>query len=440
MLARLQQLPASREGFVRARTVAHSVDDVLHLEWPSTREAFKAAVAAILTTIAERVFESELDGHARAAPSLATARAVLDLLQGREESRPGAIPPDATSPAAVRAYRERARALRRTENADHGPGVISAPSDERRLRMQERGRAVLEKILETTTRADASAVDAFSDGLQGLEASRTWWLSMAARYQPFGAAPPIVAMRTRLETRRAALLQQAAPAIVAQIEGARSYRDVEAVLGRSLLFDTERRSPAGRRLTTAAEARRNAIDRETYLAMFSPRERSLMGTGDRVTVPGRHDAPSGEEIRLATLRELARVWGTMTGPRTATVGSGPFSAFIRFDVTLSNATDVSCQPAGVAFRCRYTIKPTLALGGSVTGDVGRDLRAGFLQYLLTMANASGPATLTDDFVLTPAGWSSSTVRDRYVEGLWKGISAMAEGLEGPPARRASPRR
>lgn len=423
----IDKLPSSPAAFAQIRTIRSAASEVLGMEWPSTRQSFSDAASITLSRVAEDLLNVEFDRMASLEPDISVARDVLALLTGREPVSNSMPSIDMNDPASIRAYREQARAQIRAADGSIGAGLMSELKDSTRGRVKERGRQLLEEILRSTTTVHAAEIKAFPQGIAGLDASWQWWSRMASMYRPFGTAPPIGSLRTKVEVFRQVVFAHAKDELSNRIRSATDYNDLETILRRTFLFDQERQTETGTAILATARDRRASLDREAYLALYSERERQLMGDGNNLQVSANYGEPVADEVVLATIREIAGLWGERKGARSATVGTGPFSAFIRFDFSLLDARVESCQKNRTGYQCRYTVTPFLALEGTAQDQMADDIRTLGLQFLIAALNA-GPVTLTDQFELTSRGWRSSSIRVRYGVGLLNGLSATAEGV------------
>lgn len=264
-----------------------------------------------------------------------------------------------------------------------------------------------------------------------LDASTAWYEDFRDRYAPVIGSENFAGVIGEFRERRDSTLLAIGPATISKIDAATAIGEVDALLSSIIAVPGDRHSQAGSKIHAAGEARKQSIEVRQFMARFSQREQVLMERPGRLTPPSHYVEPTGQEVRLAILREIASMGGSFVDERTALLAIPPFGALgFNVEVALQDPTSLSCTQAERGYRCAYTMPMANTLPDEVRQFfAGHPLHSRLVDIIAAVLNTQQELTMTDDFVLTETGWRSPTASARRLDGILAHYKTMGEAMK-----------
>ena len=213
--------------------------------------------------------------------------------------------------------------------------------------------------------------------------------------------------------RRPRDLEQVRESVSAQILAAESAKQAQEIASTVITLPSDAETTAGELVMLSVSIRTLQLESEALRALYSDREWSLLDEQKgRLVVPDQYDAPSEEEIRLATIRAFAVDGGEVLDPSTCmhvVPGLGNLNVKLRMqlhDVRIVSTT----QRENGSYDVLYTFRRRITPEGSLTYFANDDYWQGTL--LLDMLDAFGDNVVEssiESFRLGPYGWYSPTL-------------------------------
>lgn len=391
VLAVVQGMQASVDAIERLDGYLRAAEAHFPPLWPSERAAFNATVDAAAKRLAP-------------ATAIARAEAAAAAAKGYDGLVSLAAWPQ-----------ENASLLGRL---DAGQGQAAGDIVARRI----------DVVLRELVPAEEQAIPLEGTDRTALDETTRWYQDFSRRYSFVLGHEALAGLQGQFARRRGEILSALAPALVAQIGSLGDAREVDALLSEVLAVPGDRATEGGKTIAAAGEARWQVLERDRFLARFSKREQDLMNGDGVLAVPGGYEEPTGEEVRLAMLREIASMGGSQIDERRAQLSIPPFGALgFGVEVTLGDASSLSCKPQAPGYECTFTMPMQNRIPDEVRQFFASNpLYSKMVDLMAVALDLQREFSGTDEFVLTASGWRSPTAAARRLEGIVSHYDAMAE--------------
>ena len=181
--------------------------------------------------------------------------------------------------------------------------MLARLSPAERQAAQTKVDAKLDEILTSLLEPETAKLASLGTGESAVRAGVAWNKALADRFA-FGAArPPYAAAVAKLASRREADIAAGSPQILQGIQACKTPEEVDAILAGDLGVPGDERTKPYAAIADAAAKRRQKIEEERILALFSPEERADMDRPGHIDLKrAKERPPTAEEVRLAMLR------------------------------------------------------------------------------------------------------------------------------------------
>ncbi|MEQ8844456.1 MAG: hypothetical protein RIB58_06340 [Phycisphaerales bacterium] len=393
---RLERWPASEDTFDQLAAMGAAIERRTPILWPSERAAAAAPVERAATRLAAPVLRASLERLTAASPSEAAIGALNDW------------------PAA------------------HADVLFKATAAQRDALERDRV-AAIDAMLEPLLASEPARLAALGEGAQAVEAGSAWYRGLVDRLGPAVHRPPVRTMVDGLRATRDAQLDEATPALAASLAGLSDAASIDQRLEAILVVPGDRRTQAAERLQAAARQRKAELDREAFLAMFSPSERPLIRADGSVAVPARHGPPDAQDIRVAILREFASIGGSRLSPERTRYTFFPLDIMGSYYLIEVRSVEVlnTARLDDGSWAADYTVSLHVSIdGSSIDRLLDGSIQGRMMDAMLREINTAPPTRLQSVFRLTPSGWRSPTWRDVALEGMANVLERATEAIEG----------
>ena len=262
-------------------------------------------------------------------------------------------------------------------------------------------------------REEAEEVASLGEAIDAVVAGNKWYSHLNATYGFAAGNPAFQAAVEKLKARRAADLDAAEPAIVAEIEKQGTARGVDAVRASYLSIPGDDESLTAKALTEAASTRKKAIQREEALARYSPHEQQWLRPDGTLAIPKDAPPPDEDDLRVAILRTLEMMGGTRKGPSTVEWSNQITKVFNAYPIiTIDNVEKLACERVPGGFRVNYRVHMTIDYPETVKRMMNSQPSLGGMMMQGLTQQINGPhGTQEGHFELTEHGWWCPTMQE-----------------------------
>jgi hypothetical protein len=290
-----------------------------------------------------------------------------------------------------------------------------------RLSPAERGAAQtkvelqLDEILASLLEPETAKLASLGSGEAAARAGVAWHKALADRFAFASGRPPYAAAVAKLASRRETDITAASPQILQGIQACTTPEEVDGMLAGDLSVPGDERTRPYAAIADAAAKRKQKIEEERLLALFSPEERADMDRPGHIDMKrAKERPPTAEEVRLAMVRGWAFGTGKMIDAHTCRYVDITSSKvmFIPFPVILAFSDEklIRADPIEESseYECEFTIRMRMA--GTDDNmllnfdDVVKKQSATMLQLVNTFCAGMATESQTKVLRLTEHGW------------------------------------
>jgi len=269
---------------------------------------------------------------------------------------------------------------------------------------------VLRELLEPPV----AQIAKLGSGEEAVRAGAAWHKSLLAQFEFASARPAFAQAVAQLRSRRDPDLAAGSERILQRIQACKTPEEVDALFASDLSVPGDEAARAHAALADAGKKRKQKIEDDRILALFSREEQEIMDRPGHLDLSrAKNVPPSPEEMRLAMVRGWAFGTGKMLDAHTARhvdrLQSGfglPFSVNMRF----TDESKISADRIGETndYKCQFQIVMQMSLpDDNILANYDAVTRAG-MENMLKLVNAFCVAASSEPqkktLRLTENGW------------------------------------
>ena len=275
--------------------------------------------------------------------------------------------------------------------------------------------AKLDELLQSLVEPQVAQLARLGTGEPAVRAGTGWYKAFLEQFAFASARPPCAQAVAQLKTRRESDMSAGEAQLLQRIEASKTPEEVDALFANDLSVPGDDRTKPYAELAAAGAKRKQKIEEDRILALFSREEQEIM---DR---PGHLDLsrakprpPTPEEVRLATVRGWAAGNGKMIDARTARHVDMTSSKVIFFPfpviVTFTQEHLIRADPVekSADYDCTFTILMQMAAPDDNAlinyDEVTRKQSVTMLQMVNTFCVGMSTEAQTRRLRLTEHGW------------------------------------
>jgi hypothetical protein len=281
MLARFQGGPAVASAFDDLAATEKAIRETAIYAWPSTAKRTNERIEQLRGSLSGSSLGANVDQAIASAAGLAGAKTLATWAK------------------------DNAAMLERLSPAERGAA-------------QKKVDAKLDELLQSLIDPLVAQLATLGTGEPAVRAGAAWHKAFAEQFVFASARPPYAQALGKLSSRREPDFAAGSDALLRRIQGCRAPEAVDALFASDLSVPGDDATKTYAVLADAGRKRKQAIEEERILALFSREEQAIMDRPGHIDLSrAKPRPPTAEEVRLATVRGWASGNGKMLDAHTA---------------------------------------------------------------------------------------------------------------------------